>query len=109
MKSSRGSEARSRRNYNHTSQPRSGKVDLGAIANNAIVGWDRLGVPVMKNSVSKRFTSAVTLLALMGSATAFAQQTNKPNVVFILSDNVGYGDLGDIWRGCIARGSDATS
>src|SRR5438445_13522292 len=47
----------------------------------------------MQNSV-KHFASAVVLLALMGSATAFAQQNNKPNVVFILADNVGYGDLG---------------
>jgi hypothetical protein len=37
---------------------------------------------------------AMTLLALIGSETAFAQQNNKPNVVFILADNVGYGDLG---------------
>jgi arylsulfatase A-like enzyme len=47
----------------------------------------------MQNSV-KHFASAVVLLALMGSATAFAQQNNKPNIVFILADNVGYGDLG---------------
>jgi len=48
----------------------------------------------MKITALTRFASGVTLLALMGSATAFAQQSNKPNVVFILADNVGYGDLG---------------
>jgi arylsulfatase A-like enzyme len=47
----------------------------------------------MKITALERFASAVTLLALMGSATAFAQQSNKPNVVFILADNIGYGDL----------------
>ena len=41
----------------------------------------------------------MTLLALMGSATAFAQQNQKPNVVFILADNVGYGDLGSYGGG----------
>jgi arylsulfatase A-like enzyme len=35
----------------------------------------------------------------MGSATAFAQQSNKPNVVLILADNVGYGDLGSYGGG----------
>src|SRR6266567_8377580 len=43
--------------------------------------------------------TGVTLLALLGSATAFAQQSNKPNVVFILADNVGYGDLGSYGGG----------
>src|SRR6184192_2472214 len=53
----------------------------------------------MKITAIKRFASGVTLLALMGSATAFAQQSNKPNVVFILADNVGYGDLGSYGGG----------
>ena len=53
----------------------------------------------MKITALKRFASGVTLLALMGSATAFAQQSNKPNVVFILADNVGYGDLGSYGGG----------
>ena len=47
----------------------------------------------------KRIVSGLTLLALMGSATAFAQQGSKPNVVFILADNVGYGDLGSYGGG----------
>jgi hypothetical protein len=45
-----------------------------------------LGVTAMKITALMRFASATTLLALMGSATAFAQQSNKPNVVFILAD-----------------------
>ena len=53
----------------------------------------------MKITALKRFASGVTLLALMGSVTAFAQQGNKPNVVFILADNVGYGDLGSYGGG----------
>src|SRR6476620_8518486 len=53
----------------------------------------------MKIAALKRFASAIALLALMSSATAFAQQGNKPNVVFILADNVGYGDLGSYGGG----------
>ncbi len=53
----------------------------------------------MKVTILNQFASVVTLLALMGSATAFAQQGNKPNVVFILADNVGYGDLGSYGGG----------
>ena len=53
----------------------------------------------MKITALTRFASGVTLLALMGSATAFAQQSNKPNVVFILADNVGHGDLGSYGGG----------
>src|SRR5215475_11561423 len=37
----------------------------------------------------------LAVLALMSATTqAIAQQPPKPNVVFILADNVGYGDLG---------------
>ena len=35
----------------------------------------------MKIAALKRFAAGVTLLALMGSATAFAQQSNKPNIL----------------------------
>ena len=34
------------------------------------------------------------VLAVTGTASTAAQQPEKPNVVFILADNVGYGDLG---------------
>jgi arylsulfatase len=53
----------------------------------------------MKTTVLKRLALAMMLLALIGSETAFAQQNNKPNVVFILADNVGYGDLGSYGGG----------
>jgi arylsulfatase A-like enzyme len=59
---------------------------------------DRLA-SAMKTTALYRFASAMTLLALLGSATALAQQNNKPNVVFILADNVGYGDLGSYGGG----------
>jgi arylsulfatase len=58
-----------------------------------------LGVTAMKITALMRFASTATLLALMGSATAFAQQSDKPNVVLILADNVGYGDLGSYGGG----------
>jgi arylsulfatase A-like enzyme len=38
-------------------------------------------------------------LALTGTAPISAQQPQKPNVVFILADNVGYGDLGSYGGG----------
>ena len=38
--------------------------------------------------------TALTALLLVAATQAFAQQPPKPNVVFILGDNVGYGDLG---------------
>jgi hypothetical protein len=54
-------------------------------------------LPVLSTLLAS--VSASTLLSLMGPATAFAQQSNKPNVVFILADNVGYGDLGSYGGG----------
>src|SRR6201999_3055106 len=38
-------------------------------------------------------------LAVTGTAPTSAQQPQKPNVVFILADNVGYGDLGSYGGG----------
>ena len=58
----------------------------------------------MKITALMRFASAAALLALMGSATAFAQQSNKPNILFILADNLGYGDLG-VYGGGELRGA----
>jgi arylsulfatase len=42
---------------------------------------------------------AIALFSLIGAEAASAQQNNKPNVVFILADNVGYGDLGSYGGG----------
>jgi len=38
-------------------------------------------------------------LAVTGTAPTAAQQQQNPNVVFILADNVGYGDLGSYGGG----------
>jgi arylsulfatase len=54
-------------------------------------------LPVLSTLLAS--VSASTLLSLMGPAAAFAQQSSKPNVVFILADNVGYGDLGSYGGG----------
>src|SRR3954452_22989381 len=53
----------------------------------------------MKIRTFEGVASGVTLLAFMGWTTAFAQQSSKPNVVVILADNVGYGDLGSYGGG----------
>lgn len=42
---------------------------------------------------------ALLLAATAGSGLAHAQQPQKPNVVFILADNVGFGDLGSYGGG----------
>ena len=45
--------------------------------------------------------------ALVGSAAAEEATGARPNVVFILADNVGYGDLGSLRRRRTARRADA--
>ena len=52
-------------------------------------------------------TASCLLTVPMFIPDASAQQPPKPNVVFILADNVGYGDLGCLRRRRIARRSDA--
>jgi len=47
----------------------------------------------MKATIWKAF-SALALILLVGYARAQETQHQKPNVVFILADNVGYGDMG---------------
>jgi hypothetical protein len=49
------------------------------------------------------------LLALTaGVETAFAQQASKPNILFILNDNTGYGDIG-VYGGGERRGAPTPS
>jgi arylsulfatase len=43
--------------------------------------------------------AAASVIILVGACAANAQQQQKPNVVFILADNVGYGDLGSYGGG----------
>src|SRR5258708_27910479 len=62
-----------------------------------------LGDTAMKIAALKRFAAGLTLLALMGSATAFAQQSNKPNILVIHADNLDYGDLGVYGRRGLRR------
>jgi arylsulfatase len=53
-------------------------------------------------SISRNFWVGAFLLAeamAVASAPASAQQPQKPNVIFILADNVGYGDLGSYGGG----------
>jgi hypothetical protein len=42
---------------------------------------------------------AMTAVLLWATALPVLAQEGKPNVVFILADNVGYGDLGPYGRG----------
>ena len=50
--------------------------------------------------ISVRVASTAAALVLMAAATpGVAQQEQKPNVVFILADNMGYGDLGSYGGG----------
>ena len=62
----------------------------------------------MKQNLIKRgltvLTASVTLISISSSTAQPAGANTKPNVVFILADNVGYGDLGPYgggeMRGC---------
>ena len=42
----------------------------------------------------RRFTTLTCVAAVLAGALAWAQQPAKPNVVLIITDDVGYGDLG---------------
>jgi arylsulfatase len=44
----------------------------------------------MQHVIKKLFLCSITFLALHG----FAQTSSKPNILFIVSDDTGYGDLG---------------
>jgi arylsulfatase A-like enzyme len=48
--------------------------------------------------------SSVARLALAGGSPSLAQPPNKPNIVVVLIDNLGYGELG-VYGGGILRGA----
>src|SRR5436305_680413 len=48
----------------------------------------------MKRRLLVALLAALSLPAFAGTAHAQAQQPRKPNVIFILADDLGYGDLG---------------
>ena len=48
-----------------------------------------------------RLICAFSALVIVTMVPARAQQAQKPNVVFILADNVGYGDLGSYGGGAL--------
>src|SRR6267378_2974744 len=61
-------------------------------------GWN------MYMSKSVWLGSLVSLVALMGASAPATAQQKKPNIVVILMDNVGYGELG-VYGGGILRGA----
>ena len=50
------------------------------------------------------FAAALALASAAPAATAQAQQPRKPNIVFIMTDDVGWGDLGS-YGGGVMRGA----
>lgn len=47
-------------------------------------------MPIIKNNIRNSFLSCIGFSAVCLTANA---QTTKPNIVFILSDDLGYGDV----------------
>jgi arylsulfatase A-like enzyme len=59
---------------------------------------------VLRSSQFRRFLGAMLLLALPAGFAAAAPLEKKPNIVFMLVDNLGYGELG-VYGGGILRGA----
>ena len=49
------------------------------------------------------FASLMVAMALTGAAAPAAAQDKKPNIVFMLADNLGYGELGSYGGGILRR------
>jgi hypothetical protein len=61
-----------------------------------------MGIKLM-NHLINYFVTAVILAVFGTGQMAFAQGTNKPNVILMLADNLGYGDIRCVWRGRNSR------
>ena len=58
----------------------------------------------MKNKNKLRKFCFAIMMVVMGCVMAFGQTNEKPNVVFMVADNVGYGDVGGVFQGGEIRG-----
>jgi arylsulfatase A-like enzyme len=60
---------------------------------------------MQRSTIFGALACALTAVIMLGSGPAPAQvAANKPNIVFILTDNLGYGELG-VYGGGILRGA----
>jgi len=57
----------------------------------------------MKTRLTKIFTATMLVCAMVFTATS-VQAADKPNIVFILTDNLGYGEIGGYGGGLIRGG-----
>jgi len=58
----------------------------------------------MNTNRSSQKRGLILLLAIFAAFTVYGQSNEKPNVVFMLADNVGYGDIGGAFQGGEIRG-----
>jgi len=56
------------------------------------------------NVSTRCLAGLIATLALVIGSPGFAQPSNKPNIVVMLADNLGYGELG-VYGGGILRGA----
>jgi hypothetical protein len=63
----------------------------------------------MKPLFFRAMAAVATVLSIelfgLCAGTAQAQQQRKPNILFILADNIGYGDIGVYSSGALLRGA----